>query len=166
LQSSIIDTATDLTSFIKIMQYKKVPKKEKVDELPKFKGKFISAIGKRKTTVAQVRLYKNGTGIMTINQQKVNQYFPTLALRTIVAQPLKLSGHLKDLNFSILVKGGGKKGQAEAIRHGIARALIQLDEKLKPGLRAKGWLTRDARKKERKKPGLKKARRAPQWSKR
>ena len=135
------------------------------EEPIKFKGKFISALGKRKTAVAQVRLYKNGKGFIIINQQKFNKYFPTVILKTIVNQPLKLTGHLKDLNFSILVKGGGKKAQAEAIRHGIARSLVEFDKKLKPAVKVKGWLTRDARKKERKKPGLKKARRAPQWSK-
>ncbi|MCK4554753.1 30S ribosomal protein S9, partial [Candidatus Parcubacteria bacterium] len=119
-----------------------------------------------KTAVAQVRLYQNGKGIIMINQQKVNQYFLVVLLRNIVNQPLKLTGHLRDLNISILVRGGGKKAQAEAVRHGIVRALVKFDKELKPSLKAKGWLTRDARKKERKKPGLKKARRAPQWSKR
>ncbi|MEA3463791.1 MAG: 30S ribosomal protein S9 [Patescibacteria group bacterium] len=146
------------------MQDKNISKK--ADELPEFRGRFIPALGKRKTAVAQIRLYKNGKGVIVINQQKISQYFSVLLFRTIVSQPLKLSGHLRDLDFSILVKGGGKKAQAEAIRHGIARALIQFDKELKSGLKTKGWLTRDARKKERKKPGLKKARRAPQWSKR
>lgn len=138
----------------------------KIEELSKFKGKFISTLGKRKTAVAQVRLYKNGKGIIIVNQQRINQYFLTAEFRTIVNQPLKLTGHLRDLNFSILVKGGGKKTQAEAIRHGIARVLIEFDKELKPALKAESWLTLDTRKKERKKPGLKKARRAPQWSKR
>jgi len=148
------------------MKDKKTIKEQKIEEPIKFKGKFIPALGKRKTAVAQVRLYKNGKGVIVINQQKINQYFPVVLFRTVINQPLKLTGHLRDLNFSILVKGGGKKAQAEAIRHGIVRALIEFDKELKPGLKAKGWLTRDARKKERKKPGLKKARRAPQWSKR
>lgn len=138
----------------------------KPEELIKFKGKFISAIGKRKTAVGQVRLYKNGQGVIIINKQKVNQYFTPIILRNIVNQPLKLTGHLRDLNFSVLVKGGGKKAQAEAVRHGMARSLVEFDKKLKPAIKVKGWLTRDARKKERKKPGLKKARKAPQWSKR
>lgn len=138
----------------------------KLEEPAKFKGKFIAAIGRRKTAGAQVRLYKNGAGIITINQQKISQYLPTDYLRAIVSQPLKLTGHLKDLDFSIVAKGSGKKSQAEAMRHGIARALIMLDKELKPVFKPKGWLTRDSRKKERKKPGLKKARRAPQWAKR
>ena len=150
------------------MQNKKTTKTTiiKPDEPIKFKGKFISAVGKRKTAAAQVRLYKGGTGAILANQQKLSQYFPDSFLRNIIYQPLKLTGHLKDLDFSIVVKGGGKKGQAEAVRHGIANSLIQLDKELRPAIKSKGWLTRDARKKERKKPGLKKARRAPQWSKR
>jgi len=84
----------------------------------------------------------------------------------VVTQPLKLIGRLKDFDFSILVKGGGKRAQAEATRHAIARALVIFNKETRPVLKAKGFLTRDARKTERKKPGLKKARRAPQWSKR
>jgi len=143
---------------------KNVPSKE--DQPVKFKGKFIRAIGKRKTAVAQVRLYKNGKGNLVINNKKINQYFSSLTIKSVISQPLKLTGHLRDLDFSVLVKGGGKKGQAEAIRHGLTRALIKFDKDLRQSLKAKGWLTRDSRKKERKKPGLKKARRAPQWSKR
>ncbi len=87
--------------------------------------------------------------------------------RAIIAkQSLKFTSHLKDLDISVLVQGGGLNGQAEAIRYGIARALIKYDKELKSTLKAKGWLTRDDRRKERKKPGLKKARRSPQWSKR
>ena len=131
----------------------------------KFKGKFVSAIGRRKTAAAQVRLYKNGKGVIIVNEKRLNQFFSQDKV-IIANQPLKLTGHLRDLDFSILVKGGGKKGQAEAIRHGLTRVLVIFDEELKPQLKAKGWITRDSRKKERKKPGLKKARRAPQWSKR
>jgi len=137
----------------------------KFDKVVKFKGKYIKANGKRKTSVAQIRLYKSGKGTIIINNVKLSQYFDNNKT-VIVNQPLKLTGHLRDLDFSIVVKGGGKKGQAEAIRHGITVVLIMLDSSLKPVLKAKGWLTRDSRKKERKKPGLKKARRAPQWSKR
>ncbi|MFH1427141.1 MAG: 30S ribosomal protein S9 [Patescibacteria group bacterium] len=131
----------------------------------KFKGKYIKAIGRRKTSVAQVRLYKQGKGNIIINNLKLNKYFDVFDT-IIISQPLKLAGRLRDLDFSIVVKGGGKRGQAEAARHGIARALVLFDEELKKLLKAKGWLTRDSRKKERKKPGLKKARKAPQWSKR
>ena len=148
----------------------KITKTEKVktvlkEETLKFKGKFIEAIGRRKTSVAPVRLYKKGSGIIVINNDKINSYLPG-AYSSIVKQPLDLTGNLKDFDFSVVVSGGGKKGQAEAIRHGICRSLLVLDKELKASLKAKGWLTRDARKKERKKPGLKKARKAPQWSKR
>lgn len=130
-----------------------------------FEGKYIEAIGKRKTSSAQARLYQDGKGIIFVNGKRLNEYFdPNLV--TIVNQPLKLAARLKDVNISVLVQGGGKKSQSEAVRHGIAKVLITIDEELKPKLRAKGWIARDARKKERKKPGLKKARRAPQWSKR
>ena len=144
----------------------KTTQKTKSGKELKFAGKYISVLGKRKTSSARIRLYKNGKGIIAVNGKIMNDYFQAPILRTIVNQPLKLTGHLKDLDFSILVKGGGVKGQADAARHGITRALEKFDEELRPALKAKGWLTRDARKKERKKPGLKKARKAPQWSKR
>ncbi len=140
-------------------------KVKKIDEPIKLKGRFISAVGKRKSAVARIRLYKKGNGIIIVNDNHANKYFTPDKL-TIIKQPLKLTGNLRDLNISILIKGGGKKSQAEAIRHGIARALVDFDNNLKPNLKIKGWLSRDARSKERKKPGLKKARRAPQWSKR
>ncbi len=138
---------------------------KKSDEVVKFEGKYISAIGRRKTSVARIRLYKKGNGFIVVNDQKAVKYFTGDEV-TLLRQPLKLTGQLRDLNISIVVKGGGKTGQAEAARHGIARALVTLDEEFKAQIKSKGWLTRDARKKERKKPGLKKARRAPQWSKR
>lgn len=138
---------------------------KKTEEAVKLKGKFISAIGKRKSASAQIRLYKSGNGVIIVNGLKANQYF-TPEMLNILNQPLKLTGHLKDFDFSILVKGGGKKAQATAARHGISLALIKANEELRPSLKPKGFLTRDARIKERKKPGLKKARKAPQWAKR
>jgi len=139
---------------------------EQVEETIQFKGKYTPAVGRRKTSVAQVRLYKNGQGDIVVNNQKIKKYFHTSDLVSTVEQPLKLTGLQKDLNISIIVTGGGKNGQAVAASHGIARALIKIDEKLRDTLKTKELLTRDARRKERKKPGLKKARRAPQWSKR
>ncbi len=139
--------------------------KIKHEEPVKFKGKYIPSVGKRKTAIAQVRLFKNGNGLIMVNNQKINRYF-TPDKVSIITQPLKLTKLLRDYNFSVLVKGGGVMSQAEAVRHGIARALVAVDKDLKPVLRSKDWITRDARKKERKKPGLKGARRAPQWSKR
>ena len=130
-----------------------------------FKGKFVAAVGRRKTSVAQVRLYDKGKGNILINNRELKEYFDEDRASAVI-QPLKLTGHLEDLDISIVAKGGGPQGQAEASRLGIARALINFDEELVPSLKAKGWNTRDDRKKERKKPGLKKARRAPQWSKR
>ena len=99
------------------------------------------------------------------NGKKGSQYFVGEGI-SIVTQPLKATGHVRDLNFSIIVKGGGVTGQIEACRHGIARALLTLDPLLKEALKVNSFLTRDPRKKERKKPGFKGARKRPQWSKR
>ena len=132
---------------------------------PKLRGRYTSAVGRRKRAQAQVFMYKKGNGLILVNQRPMREVMDAEA-QSIIRQPLKLAGLLKEFNISIQVSGGGKTGQAEAIRHAITRALIEHDEDLKPSLKAKGWVTRDARKKERKKPGLKKARRAPQWSKR
>lgn len=132
----------------------------------KLKGRYIGAIGRRKTATAQIRLYKNGSGAIMINSMKADQYFKEEELFSIINQPLKLAGLVKDFNLTIAIHGGGRKSQAEAIRHGIARTLLEINPELRPSLKVKGWITRDARKKERKKPGLKKARRAPQWAKR
>lgn len=142
-----------------------IEEKQEKKVVDAFKGKYIQAIGRRKTSAAQIRLYKDGSGLIVINGKKANKYFSSNKA-VVVSQPLKLTSHLRDLDFSILVKGGGERGQAEAVRHGISRALILFDKELSDVLKAKGFLTRDSRKKERKKPGLRKARRAPQWSKR
>lgn len=130
----------------------------------KFEGKYIAVMGKRKTAAAQVRLYENGVGAIMVNGKPSDIYFESLEARAIVNSILKMGADI--YNFSILVNGGGKLGQAEAVRHGITNALIKINPELRPALKAKGFTTRDARKKERKKPGLKRARRAPQWSKR
>ncbi len=151
---------------------KKVEKVEEIkekdfdkNEIVEFKGKYIKTIGRRKKSVAQVRLYEKGKGAIVVNGMKVSKYFPGDAL-SIVTQPLKAVSKLRDFNFSVIVKGGGKKGQAEAVRLGISRALLSHDEANKDILKLNGYLTRDPRQKERKKPGLKKARKRPQWSKR
>jgi small subunit ribosomal protein S9 len=135
------------------------------DKIPEFSGKFISAIGRRKTATASVRLYENGKGAIVCNGIKISKYFPGDSLAAAL-QPLKLTSHLRDLNFSAHLSGGGKSGQVAALRHGISRALLKFDPALKEVLAVTGMLTRDQRKVERKKPGLKKARKAPQWSKR
>jgi len=129
-----------------------------------FKGKYIAVMGKRKTASAQVRLYEKGVGAVIVNGKPSDIYFDSLEARAIVNSVLKMGADI--YNFSVIVTGGGKLGQAEAVRHGITNALIKANLELRPALKAKGYTTRDARKKERKKPGLKRARRAPQWSKR
>jgi small subunit ribosomal protein S9 len=143
-------------------------KKDIVKDIPEtveFTGEYIKTVGRRKTSVAQVRMYKDGKGAVMINGKKGSQFFVGEGIN-IVTQPLKATGHVRDLNFSIIVKGGGVTGQIEACRHGIARALLVLDPLLKEALKVNKFLTRDPRKKERKKPGLKGARKRPQWSKR
>ncbi len=123
------------------------------------------ATGRRKTSVARVRLIP-GSGKIVINERDIDDYFDYETLKVMVRQPLVLTDTLGKYDVIVNVHGGGFTGQAGAIRHGISRALINADEELKPILRKAGLLTRDARKKERKKYGLKKARRAPQFSKR
>lgn len=123
------------------------------------------ATGRRKTAAARVYL-SSGNGNIVINNRSVEEYFGRETARMIVRQPLELVDLNHQLNAQIFVRGGGSSGQAGAIRHGIARALIAYDETLKPTLRKAGFITRDARSVERKKVGLHKARKAPQYSKR
>jgi small subunit ribosomal protein S9 len=129
-------------------------------------GKFIQAIGRRKTAVAQIRMFEKGDGEILVNGVPAENYFKKEENLSIILQPLKAVSKLKDFNFTIIVKGGGFLGQLEATRHGIARALVKYDPEFKTILKTSGYITRDPRQKERKKPGLKKARKAPQWSKR
>jgi len=135
------------------------------NETVEFSGKYIKAVGRRKRAVAQVRLYEKGKGAIMVNGLRASQYFPGEGF-SIVTQPLRVTGHLRDFNFSVITKGGGKSGQVEAVRLGISRALFSLDPATKEALKVNGFLTRDPRQVERKKPGLRKARRRPQWSKR
>lgn len=128
--------------------------------------KYIYANGKRKTAVAKVRLYPNGKGQITINGMPIKEYFVSDSQFTAVYAPLKLAGLEKTVDLSVLLFGGGIIGQAEALRHGISKALVEYKAELRPTLKKEGFLTRDPRMKERKKPGLKRARRAPQWAKR
>ena len=141
------------------------PEIETKNETADFSGKYITAIGRRKTAIARIRLYEGGKGVILVNNKKINQYFPGDGANNATAA-LRLFGRARDLNFSIIVRGGGTTGQIEAVRHGISRAIIKLDEESQSMMRTAGYLTRDRRKKERKKPGLKKARKAPQWAKR
>ena len=126
---------------------------------------FFAGTGRRKTSVARVRLY-NGTGVITVNGREINDYFGLDTLKYIVNQPLELTNTTGKFDVVINVQGGGIAGQAGAIRHGISRALLLYDENLRAELKKAGFLTRDPRMKERKKYGLKAARRAPQFSKR
>ncbi len=121
--------------------------------------------GRRKSSVARVYLVP-GSGKITINKRDIDEYLGLETLKVVVRQPLTLTGTEGKYDVLVNVKGGGYTGQAGAIRHGIARALLEVDEEFRPTLKAAGFLTRDPRMKERKKYGLKKARRAPQFSKR
>ena len=121
--------------------------------------------GRRKEAVARVRLTP-GTGEFEINGRELDEFFPTRVHRMVAVSPLRVCGREKDFDVIATIKGGGVSGQAGAIRHGIARALIDLDPELRAQMKAEGFLTRDAREKERRKYGLKKARKAPQYSKR
>ncbi|AEJ44894.1 MULTISPECIES: 30S ribosomal protein S9 [Alicyclobacillus] len=123
------------------------------------------AVGRRKTSVARVRLLP-GDGKIVVNKRPMDEYFGLESLKLIVKQPLLLTDTMGQYDVYVNVRGGGISGQAGAIRHGIARALLKVDPNLRPTLKRAGLLTRDARMKERKKYGLKAARRAPQFSKR
>ena len=126
---------------------------------------YFYGTGRRKKSVARVRVYP-GTGKITINDRSIDDYFGLETLQLIVRQPLALTGTTEKFDIVCRVNGGGVTGQAGAIRHGLSRALLQYDEALRPALKKAGFLTRDPRMKERKKYGLKAARRAPQFSKR
>lgn len=126
---------------------------------------YSYAIGRRKTAVAQVRLYA-GKGASTINEQSIDTYVKRADLFQTIYSPLKTAGVYENFHFDVVVAGSGESAQAQAIRHGIARALTLSDTALRQALKGAGLLTRDARKVERKKPGLHKARKAGSWSKR
>ena len=131
-----------------------------------FEGKpYFYGTGRRKSSVARVRVY-NGTGKITINDRDIDDYFGLETLKVIVRQPLTITDNADKFDIVCRVEGGGVTGQAGAIRHGIARALLLANAELRPELKKAGFLTRDPRMKERKKYGLKGARRAPQFSKR
>lgn len=126
---------------------------------------YFYGTGRRKSSVARVRIY-NGTGKVTINDRDIDDYFGLETLKLIARQPMTLTGTSEKFDIVCRVAGGGVTGQAGAIRHGVARALLQYDAELRQSLKKAGFLTRDPRMKERKKYGLKGARRAPQFSKR
>ena len=132
----------------------------------KNKGVQFLGTGRRKKAIARVRLLPNGTGKITINKKDIDEYFGLDTLKLIVRQPMELTNTLTKYNVVVNVVGGGLSGQAGAINHGISRALVLAEENLKSELKKAGFLTRDSRMKERKKYGLKKARKASQFSKR
>ena len=130
------------------------------------KKKYSYGTGRRKSSVARVRVYENGTGSIIINGRDIDDYFGLDTLKLVVRQPLVTSDMVGKVDVVITVAGGGVSGQAGAIRHGISRALVAQNAELRSTLKAAGFMTRDPRMKERKKYGLKAARRAPQFSKR
>ena len=132
----------------------------------KSKKPYHYGTGRRKSSVARVHLFPNGTGSITITGRDIDDYFGLETLKLIVRQPLDTTGLLGKVDINATVSGGGVTGQAGAIRHGISRALLEMNAEYRPALKAAGFLTRDPRMKERKKYGLKAARRAPQCSKR
>ena len=131
------------------------------------KGEYYYGMGRRKTAVARVRLFPNGDGNVTVNGKTSQVYFGAReALTATAVAPLRLLEIAEQYNMTVRVVGGGSSGQAGAIRHGVARALLRVNPEFKLALRKAGFLTRDPRMKERKKPGLKRARKAPQYTKR
>ena len=139
----------------------KIKKDKKTEEA----GVYIEAIGRRKTSVARVRYFAKAAGGITVNGKKLDEYFPTAELRGIAESPMK-KAKIEKYEITVRLSGGGIHSQAEALRHGISRALIESVPELRGELKPLGFLTRDPRMKERRKFGLKKARKAPQWSKR
>ena len=127
---------------------------------------YLYALGRRKTSIARVRLWTTGEGSIEVNGKPADEYFHTYEERLILRAPLKITGNETSMNVQVNAQGGGAHGQAEAARLGISRALVELNPAFRKTLKKLGFLTRDPRAKERKKFGLKRARRAPQWSKR
>ena len=130
------------------------------------KKPYLYGTGRRKSSVARVHLFQGGSGSITINGRDIDEYFGLDTLKMVVRQPLNTTDTNGKVDIVATVVGGGVSGQAGAIRHGVARALLQMNEEYRPALKSAGFLTRDPRMKERKKYGLKAARRAPQFSKR
>ncbi len=134
--------------------------------LPSTKENTIATIGRRKTAIARVKLVRGGSGAIEVNKKPFKTYFPTFELQRLVLEPLRAVSMEQVFDMSVLAQGGGIHSQAEAVRLGVARALIIEQPDFRTVLKKLGFLTRDPRAKERKKPGLRRARRAPQWSKR
>lgn len=129
------------------------------------KRQYFGSVGKRKTAIAKIKLYLDGSGEITVNGKNFKEYFTALQIENAIA-PLTMTEQKSRVDIEAIVTGGGKSAQSDAIRHGISRALLIFTPDSRPELKRAGFLRRDARIKERKKPGLKRARRAPQWQKR
>ncbi|MDX2077545.1 MAG: 30S ribosomal protein S9 [bacterium] len=129
-------------------------------------SQYYEGIGRRKSASARVRLYPNGTGNVQINDKDGRDYLPRAGDYEIMVEPLTLIGQESSYDMTVHVNGGGITGQRDAIKLGVARALLKIDPELRPRMRAAEYLTRDSREKERKKPGLKRARKAPTYTKR
>lgn len=153
---------------VKAVPVKDAPVVEKIEKkvMTLVASDMVRSRGRRKEAAARVRMMPQGKGNITINNKTLEQYFPYFELKNKVLAPLIVVNKKDSFDFTIKVVGGGKAGQAEAVRLGIARALLSFNDEYRSVLRAEGLLTRDPRAKERKKFGLKRARRAPQWSKR
>lgn len=143
---------------------KKTPPAKAKEE--KTVGKYIIGLGRRKEATAQVRLFAGGQGQISVNERQLNEYFPLEIQQRRIMSPFAATGTEGQFDVTVRVVGGGIQGQAESVRLGIARALVKSNEDFRTTLRKSGFLTRDARKKERKKYGKRSARRSPQWSKR
>lgn len=153
----------------KVEVVEKVVKETPSKAEKKVTEKYFYAIGRRKASIAQVRLFETDNATeadLIINGRKLKDYFPAILGQNNVLGPLKAVGIQGRMRMTAIVRGGGITGQVEAVRLGISRALVVYDETLKKTLKGSGFMTRDSRKVERKKPGLKKARKSPQWSKR
>jgi len=150
----------------KVEKPKKKKKSKEVKKPVKKILKYFEEIGRRKTSVARVRIFPKGEKFFLVNEKPLDEYFSTFELKETVLSPLKKTDCLDRYGISVKVKGGGINSQAEAVRHGLSRALVLLNPDFRKKLKKAGFLTRDPRMRERKKFGLKRARRAPQWQKR
>ena len=147
---------------------KKTTEKEIEKKVAKDKGKYFYAVGRRKSAISRVKIFptKNSQSSLTINERKIEDYFTISRMRDSAKAPLAQLGEGTTFDIEVNVYGGGVSAQADAVKLGIARALVIFDKGLKRTLKKEGYLTRDPREVERKKPGLKKARKSPQWAKR
>ena len=158
--------AEKVTKTEKVVEEKKTTTRKTTKKIPANKNVEFTATGRRKNSIARVRLVPNGKGQFTINKTNIEEYFVLGVYRLVANQPFEVTGTTGKYDVIVNVHGGGLSGQAGAIRHGLSRALVKADESLKTEIKKAGFLTRDARVKERKKYGLKKARKAPQFRKR